>query len=129
MATESEAGKLQWWLMGILLSIALGLIGWYTKSLDTQLKTLETRIEAYAAREAQRYETLGQTSGARWERMSISETKLANLEPRVNAIENRLGTFEPRWPLVDNRLTRLESVFERFDTKLDEVSRLLRGRR
>jgi len=119
---ESEIGKLHWWIMGVLLTLAMAGGGWWARD-------LQQRFDTAAVSWTQRYETLNQTNALRGERMVALETKLASVEPRVNATESKLGVIEPRLPLVEARLTALDGRLQRIDDKLDQITqRLVQGK-
>jgi septal ring factor EnvC (AmiA/AmiB activator) len=128
VAVSEDTSKLIFWLLGALLALLLAGVGLYARALDTRLADAEARIEAYASREAQRYESLVASHGPRWDRLTVLQTQMAGIEPRVGAVESRVSAFEPRLPLTDNRITRLESALERFDLKLDQLLKLRSGR-
>jgi len=115
---ESEAGKLQWWIMGVLLMLAMAGGGWWARD-------LQQRFDAATLSWTQRYETLNQTNALRGERMVVLETKLASVEPRTAGLESRLGAIEPRLPLLEGKLVEVSSRLSRIDDKLDAITQKL----
>jgi DNA repair exonuclease SbcCD ATPase subunit len=114
MATHEDSSKLLYWILTALLGVVMAIGGFY-------LKELQARLEQYAAREAQRYETLNSTNALRGERLVAIETRVSNLDPRLNAAEGKLGAMEPRLPLLESKLSQADERLKRIEEKLDRL--------
>jgi chromosome segregation ATPase len=114
MATGEDSSKLLYWILTALLGVVMALGGFY-------LRELHGRIEQYSSREAQRYETLNSTNALRGERLVALETRVSNLDPRVNAVEGKLGSLEPRLPVVEQKLTNADARLARIEEKIDRI--------
>jgi chromosome segregation ATPase len=125
---SEDNSKLLFWVMGALLAIVIAGLGWYSKSLDSQLKALETRLEAYSQREIARAETLTQTSGARWERLSVLEARVVSMEPRVGDAASKSAALEARLPLAESKITSADARLQRIEEKLDRILATRSGR-
>jgi predicted nucleic acid-binding Zn-ribbon protein len=111
---SEEGSKILYWIMTALLGICMAALGFY-------LKELHTRIDQYAVREAQRYESLTSTNATRGERLATYEVKLATIEPRLTALEGKFGALEPRVPLMESRITQANDRLQRIEEKLDRL--------
>jgi len=128
VAVGDDHSKLLYWLLSGLLSLLLIGVGLYARALDTRLSDAEARIEAYSQRELARAETLTQTSGARWERLSVLEARVISMEPRLGDAAQRSAALEARLPLAESKITQADSRLARIEEKIDRLLSSRSGR-
>jgi hypothetical protein len=117
-----EVSKIQWWLMGGLLSLILLGGGWLLRDLGDRFTKLDAKHTAELA-------TLHQTNVLRGERLAEAMTKITNLETRAANAERLLNEVIPRLPMVESQINGIDARLVRIDDKLERFLQLLQNPR